>query len=313
MRTPTLGLVGLGKISVDQHLPSIAETGLFTLAAVVSPRGPARGDVPTFRSQAEMLAALPDLDAVAICTPPSVRHDLAAAALAAGKHVLVEKPPTATVSELVDLEERARQAGRTLFTAWHSQFNPAVEAAADLLAGTDILRVEVIWREDVRRWHPGQDWVWAPGGFGVFDPGINALSILSRVLPVPILVTRAELLYPSDRQTPIAASIGFRTVGQRATDRVTADFDWRQEGEQTWTIAIETEGGPRVALARGGTRLAVDGKVAVDEPDAEYRRIYRRFRELVATGASQVDAVPLRLVADAFMLGRRETVEAFHW
>ncbi len=37
-------------------------------------------------------------------------------------------------------------------------------------------------KEDVRRWHPGQDWIWEAGGFGVFDPGINALSILTEVL-----------------------------------------------------------------------------------------------------------------------------------
>jgi D-galactose 1-dehydrogenase len=43
--------------------------------------------------------------------------------------------------------------------------------------------VNVIWREDVRVWHPGQDWIWQPGGLGVFDPGINALSIITHILP----------------------------------------------------------------------------------------------------------------------------------
>jgi D-galactose 1-dehydrogenase/L-arabinose 1- dehydrogenase len=56
-------------------------------------------------------------------------------------------------------------------------------------------RVQLIWREDVRVWHPGQDWLLAAGGFGVFDPAINALSILTRVLPER-LAQSAELGIP---------------------------------------------------------------------------------------------------------------------
>ena len=41
----------------------------------------------------------------------------------------------------------------------------------------------IIWKEDVHHWHPGQRWIWEPGGFGVFDPGINALSVLTEILP----------------------------------------------------------------------------------------------------------------------------------
>ncbi|WP_247879244.1 Gfo/Idh/MocA family protein [Azospirillum brasilense] len=128
----TLGIVGFGKIARDQHVPAIAATGLFRLAAVVSPHGdPAEetglGDVAVFRSQGEMLAALPGLDAVAICTPPAVRHVLTVEALRAGKHVLIEKPPAATLTELRLLLDAAEDAKRTLFAAWHSRFNAAVE------------------------------------------------------------------------------------------------------------------------------------------------------------------------------------------
>ena len=49
----------------------------------------------------------------------------------------------------------------------------------------------------------------------------------------------------------------------------------------------------------------------VDAAEAEYRGLYRRFVELTATGASDVDLTPLRLVADAFLLGRRQIVEPF--
>ena len=44
-------------------------------------------------------------------------------------------------------------------------------------------RLLVTWKEDVRHWHPGQQWIWEAGGFGVFDPGINALSIVTKIMP----------------------------------------------------------------------------------------------------------------------------------
>ncbi|MFL7901470.1 Gfo/Idh/MocA family protein [Azospirillum argentinense] len=313
----TLGIVGFGKIARDQHVPAIAATALFRLAAVVSPHGvtpkeTGLGDVPVFRSQGEMLAALPGLDAVAICTPPAVRHALTVEALRAGKHVLIEKPPAATLTELRLLLDAAEGAKRTLFAAWHSRFNAAVEETRRRLAGATVRHVAITWKEDVRRWHPGQDWIFAAGGFGVFDPGINALSILTEILPAPVVVRDAELRVPANRDTPIAATLRMEGVAGSAVGTVTAAFDFLQEGEQTWAIAIETNSG-RLDLTHGGTRLSVDGVPVRAEPDAEYQGIYRRFHHLIADAAGEVDARPLQLVADACLVGRWRTTDAFHW
>ena len=49
----------------------------------------------------------------------------------------------------------------------------------------------------------------------------------------------------------------------------------------------------------------------VEAAETEYRGLYRRFIELAETGSSDVDLTPLRLVADAFLLGRRSIVESF--
>src|SRR3954464_11198387 len=121
-----IGIIGLGKIAQDQHLPVIAKNPRFELAAVVSQRGVTHSTVPSFRTPAEMYAAVPKLDGVAICTPPSVRHGIAVEALAAGKHVLLEKPPAATTAELFDMVAEAQSRNQVLFATWHSQFNAAV-------------------------------------------------------------------------------------------------------------------------------------------------------------------------------------------
>jgi D-galactose 1-dehydrogenase len=301
-----VAIVGLGKIARDQHISAIAETAGIELAAIVSRNASING-IKHFATLDELLDRVPDIDAVALCTPPQGRQALAAAALKAGKHVLLEKPPGATVSELTPLIAEARQTGHTLFATWHSRFAPAVEPARTFLAGRQIRSVVVEWKEDVRVWHPGQAWIWEPGGLGVFDPGINALSILTRILPRPFFLTEAELSYPGNRATPIAANLAF---SDGTGLPILAEFDWRQTGPQTWDIRVETDAG-RLTLSSGGSRLVHDDRTLVDESQAEYRGIYRRFVELITSRVSDVDLSPLLHVADAFMLGRRRDVEPF--
>jgi D-galactose 1-dehydrogenase len=301
-----VAIVGLGKIARDQHLPAIAATEGVELAAVVS-RNAAVPDLPHWPNVEAMLADAPAVDAVSLCTPPQGRFDQARAALAAGKHVMLEKPPGATLAEVGALQTLAAERGVTLYATWHSRHAGAVEPARALLARRRLRSVAVSWKEDVRRWHPGQEWIWEPGGLGVFDPGINALSIVTRILPEPCFLQRADLYFPANRAAPIAASLAFRTV---AGLPVTAEFDWRQTGPQSWDIVIETDEG-RIALSDGGRALAVDGAPSHAEEDREYRGLYARFASLVAEGRSDVDLSPAVHVADAFMLGRRHEVEPF--
>jgi len=309
MKPFRIGIIGYGKIAEDEHVPSIAANPRFELAAVVGSRAPEGGDVPAFRRHPEMLAAVKDLDAVAICTPPGPRTDIARDCLAAGLHCLLEKPPTTTLSEIEDLACDAAGRQLTLFTTWHSQYNPAVDAAAAALAGKRIARMRIDWRESVRKWHPGQAWIWEVGGFGVFDPGINALSIACRIFPGPLFVREAELSVPENLQMPIAADLVFSSPV--AEGEVSARFDWREEKDEIWTIEVETTDGLRLRLSGGGARLEIEGGETVEAERAEYPRIYERFADLLDERRSLVEVGPLRLVADAFLVGRRKVVEAF--
>ncbi len=309
MSTHSIGIIGLGKIAQDQHLPVIKANPGFELLAVSSQRGLSHEDAKyTFQDYRELLK-VPELDAVAICTPPQVRHVIAREALLAGKSVLLEKPPAATLSELEDLRLLAAKMGRTVFTTWHSQYNKAVEEAKKALAGWSIKRLQVNWKEDVRHWHPGQQWIWEAGGFGVFDPGINALSIVTCIMPEPVFVKSASLEFPANRDSPIAANLTF-SVSHGEGD-LQAVFDWRQTGPQSWDIEIETEAGFKLKLSHGGSCLEIDGREVVKEQPAEYQGIYERFATLLSERRSVVDAAPFRLVADAFMVGKRVQVEAF--
>ncbi len=97
--------------------------------------------------------------------------------------------------------------------------------------------MKIIWKEDVRHWHPNQEWIWAAGGLGIFDPGINALSIVTHILPRPLFITAATLEFPENRDAPIAATIAFTDANKLA---VSAEFDWRQTGKQSWDIVAQT-------------------------------------------------------------------------
>ena len=93
-----IAIVGYGKIARDQHAPAIAATEGVTLVAIAS-RHASHADVPRFTTLDELLRDGPPVDAVVLCTPPQVRRAQAAAALAAGKHTMLEKPPGASVSD----------------------------------------------------------------------------------------------------------------------------------------------------------------------------------------------------------------------
>jgi D-galactose 1-dehydrogenase len=301
-----IGIVGLGKIARDQHVPVIAASPDFTLAAVASRSG-GLPDLPYFTGIEAMLAADDAIDAVALCQPPQARYDAARAAILAGKHVFLEKPPGATLSEVKSLADLAQAHGVTLFASWHSRYASGVAAARAWIADRTIRSVSVTWKEDVRVWHPGQAWIWEPGGLGVFDPGINALSIVTHILPRPFFLLDGTLSFPANRGAPIAADLSFR---DEAGVPITAAFDWRQTGPQTWDIRVDTDDGA-LLLSKGGSVLTIADVVQDTAPEAEYRGLYDRFAALVAAGQSDVDVSPLRQVADAYLRGARVVVEPF--
>jgi D-galactose 1-dehydrogenase len=302
----SVALVGIGKIATDQHVPAIAASPDWQLAATVSRNGAVQG-VDAFRDMETMLASCPQVEVVSLCLPPVPRFSYAAAALRAGRHVMLEKPPGATLAEVHTLMAMAEASGVSLYATWHSRMAKGVAAAKAWLAGKPVTRAHITWRESVRKWHPGQDWVFEPGGMGVFDPGINALSILTEVLPMPVHLQSAELAFPENRATPIAARLAF-------SGNVSAEFDWREEGRDIWDIEIETTEGT-LALRHGGNALEIDGVSQGEAPglEGEYPALYARMAELVRNGESEVDLAPMIHVADAMTLGRRITVEPFEF
>ncbi|MGB0658552.1 MAG: Gfo/Idh/MocA family protein [Mangrovicoccus sp.] len=307
-----IALVGIGKIAVDQHVPAISASPDWELAATVSRHGSVEG-VEAFTDFDRLLAERPEIRVISLCLPPVPRFDYAEKALAAGRHVMLEKPPGATLAECHKLEALARERRVSLYATWHSRQADKVAAAKAWLADKTLCRLAIHWAEDVRYWHPGQDWIWEPGGLGVFDPAINAFSIVTEILPQPIHVRTARLDFPENRQTPISARVEF---GHPDGAEVIAELDWLKAGDPAWTITAETEAGTLI-LRDGGARLEINGSELGSEANAalsgEYPRLYAQMAALVESGGIDMDLAPMTLVADAFLLGARATAPAFDW
>ena len=301
-----IGVVGLGQIARGQHLRAISDSPDFELTATASPGDRLEG-VPGYDTLDEMLRADHGLQAVAMCQPTQTRYSDARRALEAGLHVLLEKPPAVTTGEVRAMADFARIRGLTLHASWHSRHAPGVEPARLWLASRRIRAVEILWKEDVRQFHPGSEWIWRTGGLGVFGSAINAFSILTQVTPAPVFLTRATLSYPANRAQPIAAELSFSDPAGAA---ITGTFDWRHSGPSVWDMRFDTDGGP-LALTQHGGALSLAGVEEPLPPQAQYRDVYRHFAGLIASGTSDVDEAPLQLVADAFLCGEHRLVEPF--
>jgi predicted dehydrogenase len=305
MKPIRVAIIGYGKIAEDQHVPSIKANPRFELVASSSRSGQGVGQ--KFTDWRELIRSVEGLEAVAITTPPGPRYEIARECIQAGLHCLLEKPPTAGLAEIADLDCLAQAKRVTLFTTWHAQHHSTVAAAARALAGKRIKSFQMRWHEDVRKWHPGQTWIWQPGGFGVFDPGINGFSIATKIFPGGLFVKSADLAYPSDAQTAIAAEATF--YSPQADGPLTASLDWRRSEGEEWTIAVETSDGTSVRLEDGGARLTVNGEASADSGIGEYPDIYRTLVDLIDKRRSLVDVAPLRLVADCLLVGSRTEAE----
>ena len=303
MATP-LCLVGIGKIATDAHVPALASSSDWELAATVSRSGAVDG-IPAFEDFETFLRERPDVPVISLCLPPAPRFDYAIKALAAGRHVMLEKPPGVSIQEVQKLSQKATVAGVTLFATWHSRMAAGVIHARKFLQNAKIEAVDIVWKEDIRVFHPDQEWVFEKGSIGVFDSGINALSILTHILPEHPTVLDATLDIPANRAAAIGAHLAL-------SGDISAHFDWRHDGPQIWSITAQTDKGT-LRLSEGGAHLEVDGVRQEVGENQEYPELYARMAHLVESGKSDVDASPLKLTFDALERGKRREVAAFHF
>lgn len=136
-----IALVGAGKIAESFHLPAWREVAGARITCLVDPRGDAaqalaqRFQIPkTYPSIEAMLAGEgAAVDGVDVCSPNAMHADHVVQCLAAGKHVVVEKPFATTYADAQRMKAAAERAGRVLLCALHQRFRPPTEKAMALI------------------------------------------------------------------------------------------------------------------------------------------------------------------------------------
>ncbi|HEO9242129.1 TPA: oxidoreductase [Enterobacter ludwigii] len=196
-----VGLIGYGYASKTFHAPLIAGTPGMALAAVSSSDATkVHADWPSVPvvSEPKHLFNDPNIDLIVIPTPNDTHFPLAKAALEAGKHVIVDKPFTVTLSQARELDALAKSFGRVLSVfhnrRWDSDF---LTVKALLNEGTlgEILFFESHFdrfRPQVRnRWReqagPGSG-IWYDLAPHLLDQAVNLFG-----LPVSMTVDLAQL------------------------------------------------------------------------------------------------------------------------
>ena len=232
------------------------------------------------------------------------------------------------MSEFEIIKEAAAQSGTSLFATWHTQYNDAVVKSRDLLkqknqAGHHITSLFVHWKENVGVHHPGHDWLFAQGGFGAFDMGINAFSVLRAILPQNIWLKAATLETPTNRDCSIRALIHVGLQGSPGkydqlddNFRIELDNLYQADGP-CWEITLTVSDGSRVKLLESASVLEVDGKnipcVPSDHMATEYKLIYQRFADLIKKRESDADGWPLQFCADACLMAKHVAAPEYHW
>ncbi len=216
-----LGLIGCGGMS-KAHLRRFEalSSRLQLTAAVDSEEQRAAAVASEFagiRGATDFRQVLDHVDAVLLVLPHHLHHTIGVECLAAGKHVLLEKPMAISEEGCLQLIEASRKAQRTLMIAYCMRYHPLVVRMKELLdegVHGDVFQVS-IWTEQLTQ-YPEQGWHSDPiklGGGQFFSHGCHYVDILLWYLGRPI------------RGTHLGTNRGTPWMKREGTSNVSIEFE----------------------------------------------------------------------------------------
>jgi predicted dehydrogenase len=185
-----VGVVGAGNISGQYsaclaRLPQLRVTAVCDLQHERAAALAARHDGARVLAMPDLLVA-DDVDVVLVLTLPATHADVALAALAAGKHVYVEKPLALSVSEGREVVKAAAEAGLRVGCAPDTVLGTGVQTARAVVdagrIGTPHAATAFMTTPGHERWHPDPEFYYQPGGGPLLDMGPYYLTSLVHLL-----------------------------------------------------------------------------------------------------------------------------------
>ncbi len=275
-------------ISAAAEVPAVAVTTAYSRDADRAARFAAEMSLPASSADLDGLLSSPDIDAVYIGSPNGVHAEQAEAVIAAGKHVLVEKPAVPTEAQFIRLAEAASDAGVILLEAMRNCYDPALDALADLLPELGVLRRaslaycqrsarydKVLAGERVNIFDP------ALAGGALFDLGVYPIAAMLQLFGEPDRVLAASVPIPGGADGAGAAlAIYDGLVVDLSYSKITASDRCNEIQGESGTLTFD-----HVAEPTSATLSLLDGTVTdhtFDGPANNMVHEVRRFAELVA-------------------------------
>ncbi|MEL1265787.1 oxidoreductase [Pseudoxanthomonas putridarboris] len=309
-----VALVGYGFVGKVFHAPLIRHTPGLTLHAVVSrDAGKVHADHPDVRVRAQAAEAFADdeVDLVVVASPNDTHAPLALAALAQGKHVVVDKPFTLTVREARDVVDAAARAGRIVSVFQNRRWDADFLTVRQLIEAGTLGRVAE-FHSHFDRFRPVVQDRWrerdAPGGGLWYDLGPHLLDQAVQLFGLPETITAdiarlrdgaqaadyfdVRLAYPMHRVvlhagTLVAANgLRFAVHGTRGSF-VKHGLDMQEDQLRAGAAPGSTGWGedPR----SGQLTLATEGTVGtrhVETLRGDYRQYYAGVRDAILQGTA---------------------------
>jgi predicted dehydrogenase len=225
-----IGILGAARVAVYAMIvPAKAEprARLVAVAARDSQRGAAyakQHDIPRVHESYEALLSDREIEIVYVATPPSLHSKWAMAAIAAGKHVLVEKPFAMNEAEAEAVARAAEARGVRVFEAMHSRHHRLFARILEIIRSGeigDVLRASAQFEAPIPREPTEFRWHRELGGGALMDLGVYPLSWLRGVFAAEPEVKsahariehgvdaeiEAELTFPGERSATMRASM----------------------------------------------------------------------------------------------------------
>lgn len=266
------GIIGTGFIG-PVHIEALRRLGVRVTAICGSERArvlAASWDIPHVFTgyDHEALVSCPDVDVVHITSPNRHHHAQALAALAAGKHVVCEKPLAMTTTETAEIVEAARRSGRVFAVNYNVRFYPAVlqmRAMAQRGELGDIIHVNGSYMQDWLLKETDYNWRVLASESGelraVGDIGTHWLDTVSFILGAPVTELLADLAtFHRTRKRPVGE---VRTFSRELAD-------------QTEDCPVDTEdfAGVLLAFANGARGNLAVSQVAAGRKNCIRIEIY---------------------------------------
>jgi predicted dehydrogenase len=260
MKRHRLAIVGLG-MAVTPHARALLDLAeRVEVAAAFSPSEARRRAFSErfpfpLAESLEAILAHPGIEAVLILTPPNTHLDLVRRAVAAGKHVLLEKPLETTMERSLALVETCRAGGKKLGVVLQHRYRPAARRLRDIVRTGDLGRLVAasaamrLWRPQSYYDQPGRGTLARDGGGVLLTQGIHTLDLLLSIAgPVDEVFAYAATtpVHRMETEDLVAASVRFHNGALGTIEATTAAFPGFPErieiaGEKGSAIVLGTE------------------------------------------------------------------------